>query len=153
MIADCDYHYNCRSGWEKEAMSSQVLRQALEAVLIWSRTPQVHLTGGEPFLHFPLLLEGTRMAAELGIAAYIETSGSWCTDEDEAVERFGALREAGLQAVFGSCSPFHAERIPPVRTMHAVRAALEVFGPHRVTVYLSEYLEIVQQCQVRQYFP
>ncbi|HET92069.1 MAG TPA: radical SAM protein [Chloroflexi bacterium] len=137
--------YNCGPGWGKEAMSPQQLRQALEQVLVWPQTPQVHLTGGEPFLHFPLLLEGTRMAAGLSIPVYVETSGSWCTDEGEAVERFVALREAGLQAVLVSCSPFHAERIPPARTVRAIRAALHVFGPRRVTVYLSQFLDLIQQ--------
>jgi len=145
--------YNCGPRWEKEAMSPQMLRQALEAVEIWPQTPQVHLTGGEPFLHFPLLLEGARIAAELGIPAYVETSGAWCTDEDGALERFTALRQAGLQAVLISCSPFHAERIPPIRTMRAVRAALDVFGARRVTVYLPEFLEIVQHFDVERPTP
>ena len=136
--------YNCGPGWEKEAMSPETLRQALEAVQVWPRTPQVHLTGGEPFLHFPLLLEGTRMATELGIWVYVETSGGWCTDEDEAVERFVALRQVGLRAVLISCSPFHAERIPLVRTMRTIRAALEVFGSYQVTVYMPQFLEIMQ---------
>ena len=136
--------YNCGPRWEKEAMSPETLRQALEAVTIWPQRPQVHLTGGEPFLHFPLLLEGARMATELGIVAYVETSAGWCTDEEEAVERFSALRQAGLQAILISCSPFHAERIPPARTMRAVRAALDVFGARRVTVYLPDFLQVVQ---------
>ncbi|MCP4542243.1 MAG: radical SAM protein [Chloroflexi bacterium] len=137
--------YNCGPGWEKEVMSPNMLRQALETVLTWPQTPQVHLTGGEPFLHFPLLLKGTRMATELGIWVYVETSGGWCTDEVEAVERFSALREAGLQAVLISCSPFHAERIPPARTTRTIRAALEIFGSRRVTVYMSQFLEIMQR--------
>lgn len=136
--------YNCGPRWEKEAMSLDVLRQALEAVTIWPQKPQVHLTGGEPFLHFPLLMEGAQIATGLGISAYVETSASWCTDEDEAVERFAALREAGLQAILISCSPFHAERIPPIRTIRAIRAALAVFGARRVTVYLPNFIEIVQ---------
>jgi len=137
--------YNCGPRWKNEAMSPETLRQALEAITMWPQRPQVHLTGGEPFLHFPLFLEGARVAAELGIVAYVETSASWCTDADEATERFRALREAGLQAVLISCSPFHAERIPPIRTMRAVRAALDVFGRHRVTVYLPQFLDVVQR--------
>jgi hypothetical protein len=136
--------YNCGPRWEKEAMSPQALRQALEAIAIWPRTPQVHLTGGEPFLHFPLLLEGVHLATELGISSYVETSASWCTDETDAVERFARLQEAGLQAVLISCSPFHAEKIPPARTLRAARAALKVFGSERVIVYLPDFLEIVQ---------
>lgn len=137
--------YNCGPRWPNEVMSTADLRQALETVAEWTRRPQVHLTGGEPFLHFERLLEGARVASELGIQAYVETSAGWCTDEAEAVDRFAALRRAGLQFVLISCSPFHAERIPPARTLRAIRAAMEVFGPHRVTVYRSEFLEVVQQ--------
>jgi hypothetical protein len=134
-------------------MSPEMLRQALEAVTLWPQRPQVHLTGGEPFLHFPLLLEGTRVAAQLGITCYVETSGAWCTDEDEAIERFATLREAGLQAVLISCSPFHAERIPPIRTMRAIRAALSVYGSHRVIVYQPDFLPIVQQFDMERVTP
>jgi len=145
--------YNCGPGWSKEPMQPETLREALEAVASWPQTPQVHLTGGEPFLHFELLLQGTRMAAELGISCYVETSASWCIDEAQAVERLRALREAGLQAVLISCSPFHAERVPPIRTMRAIHAAIKVFGPGRVTVYLSDFIELVQRFGVERPTP
>jgi hypothetical protein len=112
---------------------------------VWPQKPQVHLTGGEPFLHFDLLLEGARIATELGIYTYLETSGAWCRDRDEAGERFQALKSAGLQSVLISCSPFHAERIPPERMLRAAQAAIDVFGAHRVTVYQSQYLELLQK--------
>jgi hypothetical protein len=137
--------YNCGPRWPNEAMGEEDLRRALEAVTTWSPAPQVHLTGGEPFLHFELLLEGVRIASALDIVCYVETSAAWCTDEEQAVARFSALREAGLEFVLISCSPFHAERIPPARVVRATRAALQVFGPRRVTVYLPHFLEIVQQ--------
>lgn len=136
--------YNCGPRWEREPMSPDALEEALEAVTIWPHPPQVHLTGGEPFLHFALLLQGVRLAVTRGITCYVETSASWCTDEQEAVERFTMLQEAGLQAVLISCSPFHAEKIPPARTLRAIQAALEIFGPRGVIVYLPEYLEVIQ---------
>ena len=126
-------------------MKPEMLRQALEVMSVWPQQPQVHLTGGEPFLHYDLLLEGTRIATELGIYVYLETSGAWCLDENEAVERFQALKSAGLQSVLISCSPFHAERIPPVRMLRAAQAATDVFGAHRVMIYQSQYLELLQQ--------
>lgn len=145
--------YNCGPGWEKQAMSSQTLGEALEAVTAWSPPPQVHFTGGEPFLHFPLLLEGVELAAKLGIPRYVETAASWCTDQDEARERFLALKEAGLQAVLVSCSPFHAERILPIRAFRAIEAAMEVFGPNQVTVYLPEFVRVVQLFDVERTTP
>ena len=126
-------------------MSVATLRQALETLASWRTRPQVHLTGGEPFLFFDLLLEGARMAAELNITCYLETSAHWCVDQNRTAERFAALREAGLNAVLISCSPFHAERVPPIRTLRAVRAALEIFGPRQTIVYRPEFLQIVQQ--------
>ncbi len=137
--------YNCGPGWDLEAMPVETLQRALETVAGWTRPPQVHLTGGEPFIFFDLLLEGTRIAADLGITVYAETSAAWCVDEKSARDRFAALRAAGLAAILISCSPFHAEKIPVVRTLRAARAALEVFGTGGVIVYRPEFLEIVEQ--------
>ncbi len=136
--------YNCGPGWEKEAMSPQTLRQALEAVASWPQPPQVHLSGGEPFLYFPLLLEGVRMATGLGLWCYVETSAVWCTARADITGQFEVLQAAGLQAILISCSPFHAERIPPAHTLRAIQAAIEVFGPNRVIVYLPNFVEIIQ---------
>jgi hypothetical protein len=128
-----------------EAMSTEMLRQALETLAGWPNPPQVHLTGGEPFIFFDLLLEGTRIAADLGLTVYVETGAAWCVDEAKTRDRFATLQEAGLAAVLISCSPFHAEKVPPARTMRAVRAALNVFGSQGVIVYRSEFLGIVEQ--------
>jgi hypothetical protein len=136
--------YNCGPGWEKEPMSTETLREALQAITTWPRAPQVHFTGGEPFLFFPLLLEGVKRATQLGITSYVETSAQWCLDSNEAAQRFQTLREAGLQAVLISCSPFHAETIPPLRTLEAVHAALEVFGSEGVILYLPDFLRVIQ---------
>ena len=111
----------------------------------WPRPPQVHLTGGEPFLNFELLLKGVQAASARGITCYLETSASWCVDEQETETRLRALQDAGLQAVLISCSPFHAEKIPPERTLRAIRATLEIFGGRGLIVYLAEYLDVIQR--------
>jgi hypothetical protein len=136
--------YNCGPHWEQEPMSEEGLRAALETAASWNPAPQVHITGGEPFLHFELLLAGAETGAELGLSCYVETSASWCTDGNDALHRFAALRSVGLDAVLISCSPFHAEKIPPLRTITAMHAALEVFGSQRVILYQPGYLELLQ---------
>lgn len=135
--------YNCGPRW-KDWMSSQTLREALQATQAWRHHFQIHLTGGEPFLNFPLLLEGVRIATELGIPCYVETNAGWCRREEDVTDKFTALKEAGLSAILISCSPFHAEKIPPARTFLAIRKALEVFGRQRVMVYMTHCLEQVQ---------
>ncbi len=136
--------YNCAPR-RKAVMTEETLRAALESLTVYPQLPQVHLTGGEPFLHFDLLLEGARVASELGITAYLETGAAWCTDEEVAAEHFRALREAGLHFVLISCSPFHAERTPPARTARAIRAAVRSFGPQRVIVYQQQFMSLMEQ--------
>jgi hypothetical protein len=134
-------------------MSPRTLREALQAAKAWHHRFQIHLTGGEPFLNFPLLLEGVRTAAELGIPCYVETNAGWCRREEEVEDKFKMLKEEGLNAILISCSPFHAEKIPPVRTFLAVRKALEVFGRQNVIVYLPHCLEQVQLFDVEKTTP
>lgn len=136
--------YNCGPR-RKGALSVETLRAALDALRVYPRPPQVHFTGGEPFLHFDLLLAGAQLAAERGIVAYLETGASWCVDDGETLARFAALRDAGLRAVLISVSPFHAERIPLARTLRAIRAAQQVFGARRALIYQEAFVELLRR--------
>jgi hypothetical protein len=136
--------YNCGPTWQ-DWMSRQQVQDALEAVLTLPQPVQVHLTGGEPFLRFDLLLEAVGLAAQRGIPCYVETNAGWCVREELVVRRLIALRDAGMQVLLISCSPFHAETIPPARTRLGLTAALEVLGPERVILYLPEWLAQIEQ--------
>jgi hypothetical protein len=125
-------------------MSPETLKEALQAIRAWGHRFQIHVTGGEPFLNFPLLLESVQLAAQLGITRYVETNASWCLREVDVIEKFTALREARLNAILISCSPFHAEKIPPARTLLAITKALEIFGRQNVIVYLPHWIEQIQ---------
>jgi len=132
--------YNCGPGW-RDWMAPDEIRAALSAAKrAWGGNFQVHLTGGEPFLNYPLLLEATQIARSLDIPVYVETNAGWCWDLDRAEARFRELREAGLGAVLVSVSPFHQESIPLGRTLEAISAARTVYGAGRVIVYQSDWL-------------
>lgn len=132
--------YNCGPGW-KDWISPQTLFLALQAIRNLNRDIQVHITGGEPFLNFPLLLQAVGTARDLHLPVYVETSAVWCLTARIAEQRFLALQQAGLQAVLISCSPFHAEKVPLKRTLLAIEVAIEIFGPERVIVYTSDWIE------------
>jgi len=125
-------------------MSPDGIRDAFEAMLDWPQAFQVHITGGEPFLNFPLLLTAVEIATELSIPRYLETNAGWAVSEDLVSQHFTALRNAGLQAILISLSPFHAESVPPKRTLLAIRKANEIFGPEHTLVYQKRWLEQVQ---------
>lgn len=122
-------------------MAVDDVTRALEnAHSVWGNGFQVHLTGGEPFMNFPLLLQSTRIAVDFGIPVYVETNAGWCRDKDKAAARFRQLRAAGMDAVLISVSPFHQETIPLQRTLDGISAARDAFGAGRVIVYQSEWL-------------
>jgi hypothetical protein len=135
--------YNCGPDWN-DWMQPEDVRAALETMMVWPQNFQVHITGGEPFLNFPLLLHTVETAAELGIPRYLETNAGWAVTDDLVERRFKALRQAGLQAILISVSPFHAETIPLERTTMAIRIATEIFGEQNVMVYQAQWLDLIQ---------
>ena len=132
--------YNCGPYW-KEWMPEVEAANALGMIKTALPGAQVHITGGEPFLNFPLLLATTRIAATLELPVYVETNASWAVEPEIVKSRFEELHEAGLQAVLISCSPFHAESIPLRRTLMAIDQAIMTFGMEHVFVFLAEWID------------
>lgn len=122
-------------------MDIDTVYAALQTIHDHIPTAQVHLTGGEPFLNLPLLLESVKIARQFGIPTRVETNASWCTHPGKVDDAFSILHEAGLGAVLISCTPFHAETIPLTRTLLAIDKALAIFGPHNVFVFLPEGID------------
>ncbi len=136
--------YNCGPywrGWMKEAD----LQAAMQNVQRWAPGIQIHLSGGEPFLNFPLLLRAVEIAHEYRLSVYAETSACWCNQADLVYERFEALCKAGLDAILISCSPFHAEKIALRKTLLAINAGLDIFGLQGVLVYLPDWIEQIRR--------
>lgn len=132
--------YNCGPDWA-DWMSPESVDEAIQAIKFWQHPFQLHITGGEPFLNFPLLLHAVKTASRKGITVYLETNAGWCLHEEQAARRLAELRDAGLEAILISCSPFHAENIPLERTLMAIRISLEIFDPSRIVVYRDEWLK------------
>lgn len=84
----------------------------------------MHVGGGEP-LADPLGLAGVlAAAAETGMAIdYVETSGAWYEDPDEARELLAELRDMGLARLLVSVSPMHNGFIPLRKTLGVMEAA------------------------------
>lgn len=84
----------------------------------------MHIGGGEP-LSDPLSLAGLLAAAdEAGMPIeYVETSGAWFTDADEAVELLTELRAMGLARLLVSITPMHNGFIPLRKTLGTIEAA------------------------------
>jgi hypothetical protein len=84
----------------------------------------MHIGGGEPFLN-PEGLKDVLKAAEIsGVSIeYVETNGSWFTNDNEAVSVFRYLKNSGLKSVLVSISPFHNEFVPAYKTFSIIKCA------------------------------
>jgi len=113
----------------------------------------LHLTGGEPFLNFDLLLTIAELATSFAIPpAFVETNCFWCRDDETARDRLVRLRQAGLKGMLVSVNPFVVERIPFERIERAVRIGQEVFGGN-VIVYQSYFYYQFRQLGLRSTLP
>ena len=120
-LASCAHClYNCGPGWHDWMTPDKVQAALSTARQVWGRGFQVHLTGGEPFRNFPLLLSAVQIAVSLDIPVFVETNASWCSDLGRTEARFRKLRDAGLGAVLISVSPFHQAVIPLKRALDDV---------------------------------
>ena len=154
--------YACSPRWRDEWLPEGKLERMLEGLRGRIRGAPgggiginygLHLTGGEPFLNFELLLRAVRRAAEMGFpSTFVETNSFWCTDDGITRERLLELREAGLQGILVSVNPFVVEHVPFERMERAVRLGSEVFGKN-VLVYQPLFYHLFRRAGLRGTLP
>lgn len=83
------------------------LRQALGQVRQLATVREVYFEGGEPFLFYPLLLEGVRLVRAAGLDAGIVTNAYWATSLEDALSWLRPLRELGIADLSVSDDDFH----------------------------------------------
>ena len=152
--------YACSPKWSGDWISHQDLETIL-SLLARSIQPSpwgaetislnhgLHLTGGEPFLNYPLLLKAVEMAEDLGIpSTFVETNCFWCKDDEVTREKLNRLKAAGLKGILISVNPYYAEYVPFERTERCIRVSREVFDAN-VMVYQLEYYHRFKQLGVK----
>ncbi len=118
------------------------------AIAIWESLAQVsphgwriHLTGGEPFGRFELLLQVGRLARQKNLALEsIETNAFWADNDYEIIDRLEALDEAGMDRLAISADPYHQQFVPIERVRRLATLAKEVLGSQRVRVRWEDWL-------------
>ena len=67
----------------------------------------VYFEGGEPFLFYPLLLEGLRMVRAAGFDAGIVSNGYWATSVEDGLHWLRPIRDLGIVDFSVSDDEFH----------------------------------------------
>lgn len=120
--------YACRPGLREE-VRDESLDRILDAIRQAAPQADLHLGGGEPFLHMDRLVRTLQGIRERRLALeYVETNGFWIHLEDGR-RRLERVRQTGCSCLLLSISPFHNAFLSCRDNHRAYRMIVEVFGP------------------------
>ncbi|MFX0041478.1 MAG: hypothetical protein ACFE8L_01080 [Candidatus Hodarchaeota archaeon] len=104
----------------------------------------LHLTGGEPFLNYDLLLNSIEIANNLRIPSlFVETNCYWCQNDNVTKEKLLKLKKAGLKGILISVNPFILEYVPFEHTKRAIKFSTEIFGDNLMIYQIYYYHQFI----------
>jgi MoaA/NifB/PqqE/SkfB family radical SAM enzyme len=104
---ECDHCFLSCGPNSRGTFTLAQIKDALRQIKRIATVKSVCFEGGEPFLFFPVLLEGVRLAHDAGLKTAIETNTYWATSEDDAELWLRPLLKSHLSAMEVSDDAFH----------------------------------------------
>ena len=120
---ECDHCFLFCSPSAKGTFTVEQLHSAFEQMGAVDSIDNVYFEGGEPFLFYPLLLEGIRLAKTQGYSVGLVTNSYWATSEKSARLWLAPLRDLGVDNISVSDDDFHSGDGSESPAKHAVAAA------------------------------
>jgi hypothetical protein len=121
--SECDHCFVWGSPRAGGTMTLAQVRDALRQAKDLGTVKMVYFEGGEPFLFYPIMLQGLREAADLGFKRGIVSNNYWATSVEDAVEWLRPIAAIGIADLGLSSDLFHGEEMMNQTTRNAVEAA------------------------------
>jgi len=121
--SECDHCFVYSSPQAKGTFTLDQLKKVFDQLSKIETTEWIIFEGGEPFLFYPLMYEGIRIARGMGFKTGIVTNAYWATSEGDAELWLKPLCDLGVSDISVSDDEFHYEdkEVSPAR--HALNAA------------------------------
>ena len=115
----CDHCFLWCGPEARGTFTADQVRAVLDEAVRLGSIETVCFEGGEPFLYYPLVLEGLRLARERGLAGGIVTNAYWATSAEDAALWLRPLADLGVASIlisddslhYGHERGVHAERV------------------------------------------
>ena len=122
-VYECDHCFVYSSPESKGTFTMDQIREVLEEARKLGTVEWIFFEGGEPFLFYPVMLEGIRMARGMGFKTGVVTNSYWVTSEEDAELWLKPLKDLGLGNLSVSDDEFHFgdEESPARLTIAAAR--------------------------------
>jgi hypothetical protein len=121
---ECDHCFLYCGPNSEGTFTMKQVREALDEARKIGTIEWVYFEGGEPFLFYPLMVEGVRIARDMGFKTGIVTNSYWATCEEDAALWLRPLSELELADLSVSDDAFHygeEEDNPAKQAMIAAR--------------------------------
>ncbi|MFW9994179.1 MAG: radical SAM protein [Candidatus Odinarchaeota archaeon] len=104
---ECDHCFLYCSSDSSGTFTLKQLRVVFSEIKKLETVTMVYFEGGEPFLYYPLMVEGIRMAHEQGLETGVVTNSYWATSEEDAELWLKPLVELAVSDLSISDDVFH----------------------------------------------
>ena len=106
---ECDHCFVYSGPKAKGTFTLSQLKEILNELTGIGTIEWVYFEGGEPFLFYPLMLEGIKIARGRGFKTGIVTNAYWATSEEDAEMWLRPICELGVADISISDDSFHYE--------------------------------------------
>ena len=124
---ECDHCFLYCSPNSEGTFTLKQIREILDETMKLGTIEWIYFEGGEPFLYYPIMLEGIKMSHERGFKSGVVTNSYWATAVEDAALWLKPLVQQKVADISISDDAFHhgEDEDTPAKT---ALAALKSFG-------------------------
>jgi MoaA/NifB/PqqE/SkfB family radical SAM enzyme len=122
--SECDHCFVYSSPRSRGTFNLGQIRQLLDEGVRINTIEWIYFEGGEPFLFYPIMLEGIKMARQRGFKVGIVTNSYFATEPEDIETWLRPIGELGVDDFRVSNDPYHFDEVddnPAVRTHKVAR--------------------------------
>ena len=127
--SECDHCFVYSSPQAKGTFTLDQMKEVFDELSKIETVEWVYFEGGEPFLFYPLMYEGIRIAHDMGFKTGVVTNAYWATSEEDAQLWLKPLHDLGVSDISISDDEFHYEDKEASPAKHALNAARKLGMP------------------------
>jgi len=126
--SECDHCFVYSSPRARGTFTLSQIKNILDEAVKIGTVESIYFEGGEPFLFYPIMLEGIKMARSRGFQVGVVTNAYFATDSDDIEIWLKPLYELGIADLSMSNDPYHYddEADNPVIRAHRVAKKLNI---------------------------
>jgi len=124
---ECDHCFLYCSPRTRGTFTSEQLSDVFKQMDAIDSINSVYFEGGEPFLFYPVLLHGLKLASQRGYSRGVVSNGYWANSKEDALLWLGPLAEIGLKSLSISDDALHHGTEQGIR-MKWVKKAADALG-------------------------